>query len=353
MRILLTGGAGFVGSSLAIYLKNKFIQYEIIVLDNLKRRGSEMNLLRFQKLGIQFIHGDVRNMDDLNSVSNIDFIIDCSAEPSVMAEQGPGVNYLISTNLVGTLNCLNLAKREQAKFLFLSTSRVYPIQRINNLKFVEKETRFELAKNNDELGVSLRGFSEDLSTDGYRTLYGTTKLSSEYFIEEFAQLFGIKAIVNRCGLIAGPGQFGKVDQGVITSWVTRHMWKQELAYIGYGGFGKQVRDVLNILDLCEIVLHQIFNIDSLAGKTFNLGGGPENSTSLLELTKICSEITGNELKVLQRLEERPGDLIYYVTDCSNVKNQTNWWPKKTVEQTVQDIFDWVRSNEKKLKNVIG
>ena len=353
MRILITGGAGFVGSSLAIYLSTNMGGCEVIAFDNLKRRGSELNLIEFKKFGVKFIHGDIRNIEDFEGIPGVDLIIDCSAEPSVLAEQGAGVNYLVSTNLLGTLNCLNFARSCEANFIFLSSSRVYPILRINNLNYEELENRFELSVDNAEVGVSSLGFSEHLSTVGLRTLYGTTKLSSEYFINEYAELYGMDHIINRCGLIAGPGQFGKIDQGVITSWVSRHVWKQDISYFGYNGTGKQVRDVLNIKDLCEIIHVQIDKFSLLSGETFNLGGGPSNSVSLKELTDICRIVTGNSLPISQVTKERPGDLIYYATDYSKIEKLTQWRPKKTVEETVSEIHNWITKNEKDLKNVIG
>src|SRR5882762_10114229 len=137
-NILITGGAGFVGSSIAIELKTKYPAYTVTALDNLKRRGSELNISRLAAAGVKFLHGDIRNREDLESINeNVDCIIEASAEPSVLAGIDGMPDYLLNTNLVGTINCLNLAVKKKAAFIFLSTSRIYPIENIENIRFTE------------------------------------------------------------------------------------------------------------------------------------------------------------------------------------------------------------------------
>ena len=195
--ILITGGAGFVGSNLALLLKEQDSNQRIICLDNLKRRGSEFNLDRLKKFGIEFIHGDIRVKEDLFQLPKIDSIIECSAEPSVLAGIGGSPEYLIQTNLLGTIHCLELARRDHSDILFLSTSRVYPIQTINALNYIETQTRFELTDIQTIQGASNNGLTEKFPLDGTRSLYGTTKLSSELFIQEYIDVYGIRGIINR------------------------------------------------------------------------------------------------------------------------------------------------------------
>ena len=249
MKILITGGAGFVGSSLAINLKKKYSNYSILVFDNLKRRGSELNLADFIELGIEFFHGDIRNAEDLAYLPEFDLMIEASAEPTVMAGLDSDPGYVINNNLFGSINCFNLCLKYKAKLIFLSTSRVYPIDAIENAKFIEDETRFSFLNQQNEIGISEKGISELLNLQGSRSFYGTTKLSSELFIQEYCQFFDLKAAIIRYGVIAGPRQMGKTDQGVVTLWMAKHFWNQSLKYIGYGGLGKQVRDILHINDL--------------------------------------------------------------------------------------------------------
>ena len=138
MRLLITGGAGFVGSNLALDFKKNNPETHIIALDNLKRRGSELNLPRLKEDGIEFIHGDIRNKEDLEGTGKADLIIECSAEPSVMAGYNSSPEYLINTNLLGTVNCLEYARKCDADVVFLSTSRVYPVRTINHRSSVKE-----------------------------------------------------------------------------------------------------------------------------------------------------------------------------------------------------------------------
>lgn len=235
MRALVTGGAGFVGASVCLSLAARNPDWELLAFDNLKRRGSELNLPRLREAGITFIHGDVREPGDLMAVPRIDALVECSAEPSVLAGYGLEADYVVRTNLLGAYNCLELARRDDALFLFLSTSRVYPVEALNRLELTEAKTRFELGPEQTLPGVSPAGISEAFPLDGARTLYGTTKLAGELLAAEYAEAFGLRTVIDRCGVIAGPWQMGKVDQGVFTHWVLSHHFGRPLRYIGYGG----------------------------------------------------------------------------------------------------------------------
>lgn len=353
MKLLITGGAGFVGSALALELKKNYPSYEIICLDNLRRKGSELNVARLTKAGIQFIHGDIRSKEDFDSLPDVDSIIEASAEPSVLAGINGGTpDYLINTNLFGTVNCLNYATRCKANFIFLSTSRVYPIKTIEKLDYIESETRFELTDNQAIKGVSAKGIAEDFPLDGARSLYGTTKLASELLIQEYNEFYGLKTVINRCGVLTGPWQMGKVDQGVMVLWIAKHFFEQKLAYIGYGGSGKQTRDVLHVNDLYRLIDWQLHNIDKVNGEILNAGGGVEVSASLQELTKICQKVTGKTIPINQITENRPADIRLYVTDNTKVTNLTGWKPEIGVEQIVKDITQWLTENREALEPIL-
>lgn len=352
-KVLITGGAGFVGSSLAMGLKQLHPDWQIICLDNLRRRGSELNLPRFKAVGIEFTHGDVRSNDDLDpNVLNVELIIDCSAEPSVLA----GVNspqYVLNTNLVGTINILELARKTQAGLLFLSTSRVYSIAPLSSLNIVESPTRLELAAKQTIPGISVRGITEDFPIDSYRSLYGTTKLASEMLIAEYRQSYGLQAIINRCGILTGPWQMGKVDQGVIVLWLAAHYFQKSLKYIGYGGTGKQVRDFLHVRDLLRLVDYQLNNFDCLDGDVLNVGGGRASNLSLLEMTHLCQEITGNTIDIEPVTIEREGDIPIYITDCDRLKQKTRWQPEIKPEKTFEDIYNWIVAHEDNLRSILS
>jgi CDP-paratose 2-epimerase len=353
INILITGGAGFVGSNLAFLLKNKYPSRHIIALDNLKRRGSELNLSCLKSAGVDFRHGDIRNREDLNFDESLDFIIDAAAEPSVLAGLDETPDYLIHTNLNGTINLLNLAKKHNAKFIFLSTSRIYPIPYLEKLNYTEEASRFELTDKQSIVGCSKLGIAETFPLLGARSLYGTTKLASELILQEYEAFYGLQAVINRCGVIAGPRQMGKVDQGVVVLWMARHFWKQELAYIGYNGLGKQVRDVMHILDLFDLIDYELNNFNAVAGKIYNAGGGREISFSLKELTKHCVEITGNKIPVKSITTNRIGDIPVYITDHSFVTSETGWKPERNVRNILVDIFEWLHENEHQLKNILA
>lgn len=352
MKIVITGGAGFVGSTLCIKLKTKYPNYKIIAFDNLKRRGSELNLNDFQQLGISFIHGDIRNNEDILAIGSFDVLIEASAEPSVTAGLDSDPTYVINNNLYGSINCFNVCLKYNAKLIFLSTSRVYPIEIIENANFIEETTRFAFDENQTTIGISQNGISEKLNLDGARSFYGTTKLSSEMFIQEYSAFYGLKASITRFGVIAGPRQMGKTDQGVVTLWMAKHYWNQTLKYIGYGGTGKQVRDILHVDDLVDLIDLQIHEIEKFQGKIYNVGGGLENSASLQEMTSICQKISGNKITIGSESQTRPADLKIYITDNSLIEKEIGWKPKKSVETVFQDIYNWIKENEKQLELIL-
>lgn len=354
-QILITGGAGFVGSTLSIGLKQRYPNYRIIALDNLRRRGSELNLLRLKEAEVEFVHGDIRNPEDLVEFTQLDFIIDASADPSVLSGINSPVMPLIQANLNGTVNCLELAQRTGAAFVFLSTSRIYPIKNLESASFEELETRFIWKDEQSLRGISSKGVREDFPLEGSRSFYGTTKLASELLITEYNELKGLKTIINRCGVISGPWQMGKVDQGVLVLWLARHFFKGQLSYIGYGGTGKQMRDVMHAHDLLNLIDHQIHNVETYNNKTMNVGGGLDCSFSLLELTKLCEEVTGNRIIINPVTENRTADVRIYVSDNSylNEVNKGAWKPQKSMKDLVADTFDWMKANEQNLKNILN
>lgn len=353
-KILITGGCGFVGSNLAIQIKEKYKDYKVICLDNLKRRGSEMNISRLRERDINFVHGDIRNIEDFEELpDDINTIIDASAEPSVLAGLSSTPNYLIHTNYNGTLNCLNFAKKCGADFVFLSTSRIYPIPYLHRIKFWEGENRFELSDNQDIEGISTSGISENFPIHGHRSLYGASKLGSELLIAEYNAYMNLSTVINRFGVITGPYQMGKIDQGVIVLWAAKHFWKKELKYLGFGGSGKQVRDVLHIDDVFRLIDFQIHNMDSVNGKTMNAGGGVEVSTSLKELTTLCEEIIGNKISISSVSDTRQADIPIYISDNNYLEEISGWKPEKGMEQIVNDIFIWLKENEASLRPLLS
>lgn len=347
-RLLITGGAGFVGSNLAVSLAARHPGWEVLALDNLYRRGSELNLARLDAAGVEFVKGDVREQEDLQRLPAIDALIECSAEPSVMSGVDGDTSYLLHTNLTGAYNCLELARRDSAQMVFLSTSRVYPVAPQVELRLEEAETRFELRDDQGVSGASARGIAEDFPLAGARTLYGTTKLAAELLIEEYRAAFGLSAVVDRCGVIAGPWQMGKVDQGVFTHWMLAHEFGNPLSYIGFGGSGKQVRDLLHVEDLVDLVERQLLAPERWDGKVLNVGGGRECSLSLVETTAICRQLSGREVPLTPVPETRQGDVPVYISDCSRLFEFDEWRPQRSAQRVLADIHEWIAADPERI-----
>lgn len=351
--ILITGGAGFVGSSLAVQIKRSHANVRVTALDNLTRRGSELNLPRLAAHGIDFVHGDIRCAADLAALSPADLIIDCAAEPSVQAGVNGSPKYVLDTNLVGTINCLETARHWDAAFVFLSTSRVYPIATLNNRPYREEDTRYCWENDASVSGFSLSGVAEDFPLAGARSYYGASKLAAELIIQEYVHTAGLRAIINRCGILTGPWQFGKVDQGVVTLWVARHYFQKPLKYIGFGGQGKQVRDLLHVDDLYDLMSRQMNDPSAWKGDIYNVGGGQDVSLSLVELTDVCRAITGHKPPIAAQPETSDVDLRIYISDTSKVQRTFQWQPRRNAESIVEDIHRWIDRESQLLAPILN
>ncbi len=333
MKILITGGCGFVGSNLAIYFKNNQIGTKINTLDNLSRKGSLLNLKRLKKQKIKNFKKDISDYNNLKNLPKYDFIVDCCAEAAVEVSKRQ-TDKVFNTNLVGTFNLLKKCVKDKSNLIFLSSSRVYSIEDLRRLK-----------KKNFLI-------DEQFNTSGAKSIYGFTKYSSEQLIKEFSFLYKIKYIVNRLGVISGPWQFGKQDQGFVSLWVWKHINKKKMSYIGFGGKGSQIRDVVHIDDVCKLVSKQMKKINSIYNLTLNVGGGRKSFTSLKNLTKLCQKITSNKIKIFSKKTTSEYDIPYYVTNNSKVKAIYNWHPQKNIFNIVKDIYKWMILNKKVLKKYI-
>mgnify|MGYP001223801423 FL=1 len=337
MKILITGGCGFVGTNIILYLNEK--NFSVSSLDNLSKKGSKFNLNLLKQKNIKNYNIDISNYKLIKKLPKFDLIIDCCAEPAVEVSKAD-FNRVINTNLIGTLNILKKCKKDKSKLIFLSSSRIYPINSIKDkINFSNFNKKFLLNKK----------INEQESLNGPKTLYGATKLSSELFIEEFSYAFNLKYIINRCGVISGPLQFGKEDQGFVSLWVWRHILKKKLKYIGYGGSGNQVRDVLHIIDLCKLIFIQIKKFNKIYNKTFNVGGSKISNVSLKKLTKLCQIITKNKVDYIKIKKTSIYDIPYYISDNKFVSNTYNWKPNKKIFDVVKDLYLWILNNKKELK----
>jgi CDP-paratose 2-epimerase len=353
MRILITGGAGFVGSTLALMLRRELPDVDVCAFDNLRRRGSELALDRLRSGSVRFVHGDVRSADDVASAGPFDLLIECSAEPSVHAGYEDGPAYVIQTNLLGTIHCLEAARRHHADVIFLSTSRVYPIERLRGLPLERRAERFELPDSCSGPGWSAKGISAEFPLQGHRSMYGATKLASELLVEEYRAMYGLRAVIDRCGVVAGPWQMGKIDQGFIVLWAARHLFGGPLNYVGFAGEGLQVRDVLHVGDLCALIRLQVADLARYDGGVFNVGGGHGHSVSLRELTAMCRERSGRTIPVGSVETTSAADVPYYTTDNSQITAASGWAPRRGLGDVLDDVFAWLSEHRAALSPILS
>ncbi len=321
MRVLVSGVCGFAGSHLARYLLESHEGIEIVGLDNLSRQGSETNRLALKRLGVQLVHGDLRMASDVDALPPVDWVIDAAAQPSVLAGRDgrTSARQLLEHNLLSTVNLLEYCRTSRAGFILLSTSRVYSIPELGRLPLAVDSSRYALDPARQwPAGVSAAGVTESFSTEAPISLYGATKLASERLAQEYAFGFQVPVWINRCGVLAGPGQFGTAEQGIFSYWLHAHAARRTLKYLGFGGHGYQVRDALHPRDLARMVDMQLRNPGQ--GGMQNVSGGLENSMSLAQLTAWCDERFGPNAPVADG-SDRPYDVPWLVLDSARVEKR--------------------------------
>jgi len=355
MKILITGICGFVGSALAKQLLHRLEGLELSGLDNFIRPGSELNRKQLTAAGVKLFHADIRNASDLETLPEVDWVIDAAANPSVMAgvDGKTSSRQLVEHNLSGTINMMEFCKRVGAGFVLISTSRVYSIPGLSNLEMQVADRAFVPASGQKfPVGISRRGVAETYTTQAPVSLYGATKVASEIMALEYGETFDLPVWINRCGVLAGSGQFGRPDQGIFSFWI--HSWKQgrALKYIGFDGEGHQVRDCLHPEDLAEMVVMQVkTGTDDTKTSIQNLSGGAENVMSLRQLSDWCGKRFG-EAEVATEHNDRPFDIPWMVLDSSLANEAWDWAPKRSIESVLEEIArhaekapDWLDVSE--------
>lgn len=335
MKIILTGACGFAGSTVAEALLARAAGLEILGVDNLSRAGSELNRGRLAKLGVKMWHLDIRSATDIDSLPAADFVIDAAANPSVLAGVDGVTNsrQVIEHNLIGTVNLLEYCKRHRAGFVLLSTSRVYSVAA---LAAVPVEAAHDAFRPLDfsAPGLSSAGVAEDFSTSPPLSLYGTAKLASELLALEYCNVFEFPIWINRCGVLAGAGQFGKADQGIFSYWIHSYRARQRLKYIGFDGQGHQVRDCLHPRDLAPLLLRQMASAS--CNRIANIGGGVESAMSLRQLSEWCAARFGFH-QIESGAEERRFDLPWLVLDSTRAERQWGWRPLTARDAILEEI----------------
>jgi CDP-paratose 2-epimerase len=340
MKILLTGACGFVGSALARAVAEAGLAWTLLGIDNLSRPGSEVNRRELRRFGVKLFHGDLRCQSDLDALPTVDWIIDCAANSSVLAgtDDQTSSRQLIEHNLLGTINILERCKATKTGFILLSTSRVYAIEPLAKLPVEVFDGAFRLSECKPApSGVSVDGIAETFSTQPPLSLYGASKLASETIALEYGEAFGFPLWLNRCGVLAGAGQFGRPDQGIFAYWINCHCRRKPLRYIGFDGQGHQVRDCLHPRDLVPLLQKQITaGIDSSTPRVINVAGGRASAISLRQLTEWCNARFGQH-PVASDPRPRPYDLPWVVLDSRQAQNVWHWAPQTPTEAILEEI----------------
>lgn len=346
MKVLITGICGFVGSSLAKSLLELDSQLHISGIDNMSRAGSHVNTEALRKLSVKVTHADIRSQSDLDALEAVDWIIDAAANPSVMAGiKGFGSSrQLVDSNLGGTINILEWAAKNNSGVILLSSSRVYSIEQLLKIQLEERDEAFHLSKNARQAPeLSLRGVNESFSTQAPISLYGSTKLASEILCAEYAETYKFPVWINRCGVLAGAGQFGRPDQGIFSYWINSYLRNKALKYIGFGGSGHQVRDCLHPRDLASLVLAQMKDPHRKASRLNNVSGGIDNSISLKQLSNWCAKRFG-ERAIEKDSQIRRFDVPWLVLDSSRAESEWGWQPKTKIAEIMEEIAKHAEAN---------
>lgn len=338
MRILVTGICGFVGSTLARELVAA--GHRVIGFDNFIRPGSETNREPLEKLGVRVLTADLRDAAAMDALPECDFVVDAAANPSVLAgvDGKTSSRELVDHNLTGTINVLEYCKARKAGFILLSTSRVYSIAPLAGLKVAVRDGAFVPdASAGLPAHLTGAGLTEEFSTGAPISLYGATKLASEAMALEYGETFGFPVFVNRCGVLAGAGQFGRADQGIFAYWINAWLRKRPLKYLGFGGHGHQVRDCLHPRDLVPL-LEQQFRAGKLAAsdRLVNLAGGAASTMSLFQLSQWCERRFGPH-SVVQDGTPRPFDIPWIVLDPAKARRLWNWQPTTPTVAVLEEI----------------
>ena len=340
MRILITGVCGFVGSALAECLLERVEGIRVAGMDNLTRPGSETNRARIERLGVEFIHGDLRSASDIAGLPACDWVIDAAANPSVLAGlSGAGSSRrLFEHNLAALGNVLEYCKAHKAGLLLLSSSRVYSIPalaaiplRVAHGQAFAVDPAASLPR-----GLTVDGIGVDFSTAAPVSLYGATKLASEIISLEYGAAFDFPVWITRCGVLAGAGQFGTPAQGIFAFWVNAHLLRRPIRYLGFNGTGYQARDAFHPRDLAALLVAQMRTPRSHGPRVYTAGGGPANTMSLAQLTAWCDLRFGPHAPAVDP-EPRMYDIPWVVMDNTAAARDFGWQIEISLSTILEDI----------------
>lgn len=333
--VLIFGGAGFIGSNWARYLL-EHTDAKVHIYDNLSRTGIRHNLEEMQRIAgrsgrLQITIGDVRDSNMVQrAVRAATEVYHFAAQVAVTTSVAdPRLDFEV--NVGGTFNILEAVRKTGRRpfLLFTSTNKVYG--ELNSHRLLAGSTRYSYA--------DVRGITENQALD-FHSPYGCSKGAADQYVHDYARIYGIPAVVFRMSCIAGPRQFGNEDQG----WVAHFLYSalQASPIVIYGD-GRQIRDVLCVEDLLRAFDAVRINQKNTAGQIYNVGGGPENTVSLLELMEEIRALTGRKLEY-ETCPMRPGDQLVYVTDFTKLRRDAGWQPQLSLRQTLEKMYSWWKRN---------
>lgn len=332
-RVLITGGAGFVGCNAARYFGNR--NWRVTVLDNLSRQGTNQNLHWLRDgTSFDFEMADVRDRTAVTRIvseGRYDAVIHLAAQVAVTTSvTDPRTDFMV--NALGTFNVLDAVRLHcpEAAFIFASTNKVYG--KIETATTVLDGPRY--AYEDRPFGIA-----EDEPLD-FLSPYGCSKGAADQYVLDFARIYGIPATSFRQSCIYGTRQFGVEDQGWVAWFAIASMLERDITIFGDG---RQVRDVLHVEDLLQAYESAIRSPDTIAGQAFNIGGGPKNVLSLLDLIEILERRLGKKIP-LKWQDWRPGDQRAYISDIRKLEKFLGWAPEISVETGVNGLVEWVEDN---------
>ena len=341
MKILLTGACGFVGSALAESLLERVEGVRLVGIDNLMRPGAETNRARLENLGVEFFHGDLRCASDLAALPPCDWVIDAAANPSVLAgHDGMGSSRrLFEHNLAALGNVLEYCREYKAGLLLLSSSRVYSIPALVAIPLCTQGRAFTINRAAPlPDGLTVNGIGVEFSTAAPISLYGATKLASEIMALEYGVAFDFPVWIDRCGVLAGAGQFGTPAQGIFAYWVNAHLRRRPMRYCGFDGTGFQVRDAFHPRDLSALLIAQMRTGRTGGDRIYTAGGGPENAMSLAQLTDWCDARFGRHEPGIDATP-RLYDIPWVVMDNTKAAADFGWRIELPLPAILEGIAD--------------
>lgn len=331
-KVFITGGAGFIGCNAAAYFAKKGDQVKIF--DNFSRKGTRSNAEWLKQIHpeIEIIEGDVRNSAEVEkAMVGADVVIHLAGQVAVTTSVvDPREDFEI--NALGSFNVLEAARKMEKMpiFLYSSTNKVYG--GMEDVEVVERNGRYEYK--------DLKGVPESRGID-FHSPYGCSKGAADQYVHDYFRIYGLPTVVFRQSCIYGYRQFGVEDQGWVAWFAIAAIFEKPITIFGDG---KQVRDLLFVEDLVRGYDMAIENIDKTKGQIYNMGGGPENTLSLLELLKQLEERLGKKIE-LSYTDWRPGDQPVFVCDTRKAKEEFGWEVKISPKEGVEKLISWILENE--------